>query len=313
LGFTAFNPTYEHKTLGGVTMKSIFASLICWLAIVHLGFAAPERVPPDVFKTQRDGYLYADYPGVFDDAENEGITIEAWIYLTERPQDGDYRVTSEGRWIVLAKPGSYHVAITGRDLGYRNEGLLEGFTWIEFGIEQATENSLSTQITGRGIEPDDFPLRRWVHIAHQIVVKQDGTYNIPFYDRKNTSGHHRRSMGRADAPLMIGGPKPVTLNDRWEWDKRFESMKGYIDEVRISKGAVYGDKIGGKIRPPRRFRADRRTIALWHFREGPEATRYADSSGNGYTLRAGGSLAVEVRDKLATTWGSLKRRVLEGK
>ena len=270
-------------------MKSIFASVICWLVIVHHGFAAPERIPPDVFKAQRDGYLYADYPGVFDDAEGEGITVEAWIYLTERPQDGDYWVTSEGRWIVLAKPGSYHVAITGRDLGHRNEGLPEGFTWIEFGIEQATENSLSIQTTGRGIATDDFPLRRWVHIAPQIVVKQDGTHNIPFFDRVNTAGDRTRAMGHTDAPLVIGGPKPVTLNNRWEWDKRFESMKGYIDEVRISKGAAYRDKIGAKIRPSRRFRADRHTIALWHFREGPGATRYAESSGNGYTLHAGGS------------------------
>ena len=153
--------------------------------------ALPETVPRDVLTLRPDGYVSADYPGVFDDAEEGGITIEAWIYLTERPQDGDYRVTSEGRWIVLAKPGSYHVAIMGRDLGYRNEGLPEGFTWIEFGIEQATENSLSAQITGRGIAPDDFPLRRWAHFAHQIVVKQDGIYNIPFYDRVNTSGHHR--------------------------------------------------------------------------------------------------------------------------
>lgn len=294
-------------------MKGKYVSLICWLVLVHQGFAAPEHIPPDVFKAQEDGYLYADYPGVFDDLEGEGITVEAWIYMTDRPEDGNYKFTSDGRWIVLAKPGSYHVAMTGRDLGHLHKGDLEGFAWIDFGIEQATENAMNAEITGRGIAPDDFPLRRWVHFAHQILVKQDGIYNIPFYDRVNTSGHHRRSMGRTDAPLVIGGPKPVTLNNRWEWDKRFESMKGYIDEVRISKGAAYRDKIGAKIRPSRRFRADRHTIALWHFREGPGATRYADSSGNGYTLRAGGSLAVEAQDKLATTWGSMKRRALEGK
>ena len=55
-------------------MKGMYVSVVCWLAIVHHGFAVPERIPPDVIKTQRDGYLYADYPGVFDDAEGEGIT-----------------------------------------------------------------------------------------------------------------------------------------------------------------------------------------------------------------------------------------------
>lgn len=140
-------------------MKSMYVSLVCWLFIVHQGFAVPEGIPPDVFKAQRDGYLYADYPGVFDDPENEGITVEAWIYLTDKPKDGDHWDTSEGRWLILAKPGSYHVAITGRDLGHLNEGVPNGFAWIEFAIERASENSLEAEIGGRGIAPDDFPLR----------------------------------------------------------------------------------------------------------------------------------------------------------
>ena len=293
-------------------MKVMHVSLVCWLFIVYQGFAVPERIPPDVFEAQRDGYLYADFPGVFDDPEGEGITVEAWIYLTDRPKDGDYSDTSDGHWLILAKPGSYYVAIMGRDVGLPiHHQSPEDSAFIEFAIEQVTANDWLRQITEHGIAPDDFPLRRWVHFAHQIVVNQDGIHNIPFYDRINTDGNRGRDMGRTDAPVVIGGPKPVTLNNRWEWDKRFESMKGYIDEVRISKGAAFGDKIGARIRPERRFRANRHTIALWHFDEGPGATRYADSSGNGYTLRAGGSLAVDSRGKLATTWGSLKRHVQE--
>ena len=60
-------------------------------------------------------------------------------------------------------------------------------------------------------------------------------------------------MGRENTPLVVGGPAPVTLNDKWEWDRRFESMEGYIDEVRISRGAPYVDKIGAEIHPRRRF------------------------------------------------------------
>ena len=119
-------------------MKVKYVSLVCWLAIVHHCFAVPDEIPPDVFKTQRDGYLYADYPGVFDDPEGEGITIEAWIYLTDRPKDGDYWDTNEGRWLILGKPGSYHVAITGRHLGSPTErDAPEGFTRINFAIERA--------------------------------------------------------------------------------------------------------------------------------------------------------------------------------
>ena len=92
-------------------------------------------------------------------------------------------------------------------------------------------------------------------------------------------------------------------------------MKGYIDEVRIPKGAAYGDKIDAEIRPRCRLRLDVQTIALWHFDVGLGSHIYEDSSGNGYTLHAGGSLAaaVQPRDKLATTWGSLKRRARDMK
>ena len=71
----------------------------------------------------------------------------------------------------------------------------------EFGIEQATENSWGAEITGRGIAPYDFPLQRWVHFAHQILVKQDGIYNIPFYDRKNTSGPSQARHGAHRCPF----------------------------------------------------------------------------------------------------------------
>ena len=295
-------------------MKEIYVSLVCWLVIAHQGSAVPEGIPPDVFKVQRDGYLYADYPGVFDDPEGEGITVEAWIYLTDKPEDGDYWDTSEGRWVIIAKPGSYHVAITGRDLGSPAErDAQEGLTYMWFAIERAVGNSWGTSGTGLPIAPEDFPLRRWVHFAHQIVVNRDDTHNIlfygsiPCYDRKNWAGDRRRFMGRTNTPLVIGGPKPVPLIN-WEWDKRFQSMEGFIDEVRISKGAPYGDKIGAEIRPRRRFWADGQTIALWHFDEGPGSRIYRDSSGNDYHLFPGGSLAVDSRGKLATTWGSLKRR-----
>ena len=60
--------------------------LTVYLLIALHAFAQPEEVPPDVFEAQPGGYLYADYPGVFDNIEGDGITIEAWIYLTARPK-----------------------------------------------------------------------------------------------------------------------------------------------------------------------------------------------------------------------------------
>ena len=277
-------------------------TLIALLFVVPKVVALPEKVPRDVLTLRPDGYVYADYPGVFDDAEGEGITVEAWIYLTGRPKDGD-RYDSERQWIIFAKPSSYFVSVTGRYLGSGiRRGDPEGTTYIEYGVQ----SGMSTGIFGPEIPPHDFPLKRWVHIAYQISVKGNRMKVIWYYDGDWGGFTFSSAMNRTDAPLLIGGTK----RNGWGWGYRFGSMKGYIDEVRISKGFRYGE---AEIRPRRRLRLDVQTIALWHFDEGPGAAMYRDSSGNGYHLFPGGSLAVEPEDKLATTWGSLKRRVQEAR
>ncbi len=301
------------RTLGPFWTLALIASIL----VVPKVSALPEAVPRDVLKLRPDGYVYADYPGVFDDAEGEGITIEAWIYLTERPGDWDRPAANfrEGQWIIFAKPSSYFVTITGRDLGSGiRRGDQESTTYVDFGVQRQRGSGLSTGIWGRVIPPNEFSLRRWVHIAYQISVKANHTITISYYDgRSRGSGRFDSAISRTDAPLLIGGSERATLKNSWKWESEYGSMKGYIDEVRVSKGFRYGEVPRRTIRPKRGLRADGRTIALWRFEEGRGATRYADSSGNGYTLRAGGSLAVEARDKLATTWGSMKRRALEGK
>lgn len=282
-------------------------TLIALISVVPRVVALPETVPRDVLTLRPDGYVYADYPGVFDDAEGEGITIEAWIYLTERPQDGDYH-DPERRWIIFAKRSSYFVTITGRDLG---SGLdrrdPEGTTYVDFGVQRRRGSSLSSGIWGRIIPPHDFPLKRWAHIAFQISVNGNHTDTISYYDGRSGGGRYDSAISRTDAPLLIGGSERYTLKNRWKRGSEDGSMKGYIDEVRVSKGFRYGKVPRRIIRPKRGLRADGRTIALWRFEEGHGATHFADSSGNSHTLRAGGSLAVEARDKLATTWGNIKR------
>ena len=63
------------------------------LVTVPHAFAQREAVPPDVLELRPEGYVYADYPGVFDNVASVGIdrrrglTVEAWIYLTDKPKD----------------------------------------------------------------------------------------------------------------------------------------------------------------------------------------------------------------------------------
>ena len=154
--------------------------------------------------------------------------------------------------------------------------------------------------------PEEYPLSLWVHIAYQIVGSKHETNRMYYYDRKYFGkGHKAAAIGRTPSPLLIGGTPLVKFKEGAEWGDKYESMNGYIDEVRISKGFRYAP--GGEINVQRHFLADAQTIALWRFEEGSGASSYADASGNDYTLFPGGSLAVQPRDKVAITWGSLKR------
>ena len=302
-----------------VRLKRTLSYLICAHLIVLLlmapqVFAQAEEVPPDVFEARPGDYLYADYPGDFDTIERGGITVEAWIYLTERPEDRALEPHSNGNWLILAKPGSYFITMSGRALDTEQAVWAEGSTVAYFGLlEQPQPDSQAAGVVGRILKPEEFPLARWVHVGLQIAGDRREARMTGLYDRTHLGFLLGGTMGRTAAPLLIGGPKLVTFGEdflrKW-WGRGYESMRGYIDEVRISKGLRYDVNLrlrSNEIRPKRHFRADAQTIALWRFEEGPGKPRYADSSGNGYTLVAGGSLAVHPHGKLATTWGSLKR------
>ena len=299
-----------------MTFNTILSmTLIAAILVANNVFAQPEEIPPDVFEAQPGGYLYADYPGVFDVAEGDeargdGITIEMWVYFTEIPPERQSRHWEH--WALVAKPASYFISAAGRPLEDAS-GDPEGHTKLIFAVEDTEEGCCSRGEGWRSYEPGEFPLKRWLHIAYQLVVKKDGTHRTEFIDRFG-EGRSRFSgkMGRTEAPLFIGGAPTVTFeNDEWgTWNTDFfgnpilESMKGYIDDIRITKGWRYGP---GNIRPQRKFRVEERTIALWRFEEGPGAPFYRDSSRNGYTLFPGGSLPVQPLATRATTWGSLKR------
>ena len=290
------------------TMSLIAILFLMCLFIVQRGNAQAEPVPGNVLELRPEGYVYADYPGVFDLRE-DGITIELWAYFTNKPKDDEM-------WLILARPGSYFLTLTGEGIGWVGGGKheVEGTTFLLFGVEKLYNRRLWDQtMSGNRILRDVFPVRRWVNIVCQI--KRVGDNKAQFrlsYDTVKGLEFPRfgtsiaMPMGTSDFPLLIGGRKPITMEDGKEWHAnryRFESMEGYIDEVRVSEGWRYGEN--KRMASKRRLKTDRNTIALWRFMEG---NPYSDSSGNRHALRVGGSLAVESQGKLATTWGQLKTR-----
>ena len=247
------------------------ATLIVSFLISPRAFSQPEGVPPDVLELLPKGYVYADCPGVFDDIEGGGLTFETWIYLTARPKERPNGFVPDGQWLIFANPGSYYATMSARTL---TDGLdrtrPEGTVWAQFGISQRWQLGWSAAFVKHEISSDDFPMPRWVHIAYQIAADRPGIRWTQFFDRQHIVPNRAKGpIGFRESPLLIDGIKHVPFENETKWfgPEHFESLKGYIDEFRISKGLRYPE--GGDIQPKRRFQADASTIALWHFDAAP--------------------------------------------
>ena len=294
----------KFNTISSYGIATFIISILAAPSVI----AQHESVPRDVLELRPDGYAYADYPGVFDNAIRGGITIEAWIYLTGKPKDANFdNLATGGQWVIFAKPGSYSADLRGRNLGSKFDmEEPDGTVYLQYTISAQP----SPKIGAPGavfipLRPHEYPLRCWVHIAYQIKQEQNKITKQLFFDgRGKGEGRKNSVMGRTPSPFVVGGAPIVKFKEGAQWGHQHESMRGYIDGVRVSRGFRYD--LGGNIHPQRRFEVDVWTIALWHFDEGPGATAYRDSSGNGYILTAGGSLSVYSQGKLATTWGSIK-------
>ena len=102
-------------TSNTVSSLGIATLIVSFLIALH-AFSQPEKLPPDVLELLPKGYVYADYPGVFDDIEGDGLTFETWIYLTARPKERQNGLAPDGQWLIFAKPGSYYATMSARTL-----------------------------------------------------------------------------------------------------------------------------------------------------------------------------------------------------
>ncbi len=244
---------------------AFISAVLMWFLPIHQVYA--EVPPRGVLAPRPGGYVFADYPHVFDALNDEGITVEFWFYLTDMPEDW------RDRCVLLSKPGSYSVLIRGR--------RTEGTGWPFDDPEGSVNFSFRTLGTGEINGPRENLLHRWHHYAFEIKVATNGfstsQNSADFHDGigRGTSYGFSSDAYRPDDVLFIGG-RPED-----------GSLKGWIDEIRISD--IWRYIPGTVFEPERRFRDDEHTLALWHFDECPWAREYADASGNGYTLFGGGS------------------------
>jgi hypothetical protein len=261
--------------------------IIIGIIFLFAQWSSALDAPAGVLELKEGGYVFADYPEVFD-GFGDGFTIELWFYLTDYPKDPNEQ------WILIDKPQSYLIRVVGKrpQLPPDPPEIICG---LEYGIYY-DKNSIGVSY----ITLAKDRINNWVHFAFMMRGTRPTVSETDFLDGKNlglgVSSLPPSFVGGFAAssdPLFIGGREGRT------------SIKGWIDEVRISKGWRYTPF--QDFEPQQRFETDQQTIALWHFDEGPEAHSYKDSSGNGYTLYAGGTFSVNIKGKSTTTWGMIKR------
>ena len=218
----------------------------------------------------KDNYAILE-TGKLVDTEFEAITVEAWIYLRNFPE-------IQERWIIAAKQGSFELSVKGSDDG-------APFKYSILFYKQPGGLNRS-EITPDGHADD---LNKWHHISGSfdgIVVNR-----LSFDGSLASGGAFKRNLENTAFPFYIGG-----------MELRGSFFNGFIDEVRISNVVRYKNDFESPEKP---FKADKNTLALWHFDNG-----LTDSSGNGNTLIGKGLVrfSVEQAGKLSTTWGRIKMR-----
>jgi hypothetical protein len=252
------------------------------------------------------GYYYAnDDKGLFEQALKNDMTIEFWVYLTRPTKAGEW-------WNLIAKPLNLNIQSVWAPM----YGIIAEYQQSADGSEYM--NIMDCGYRGCGLiisfSPNSFK-PRWLHIAWQGKLSKDGARIVinkrKFVNGKSTgagSSSTRTSIVDMKLPLYVGGLPPESLMPIWREDscplEKAQTFDGLIDELRISNTWRYVRE-EPKIRT--RFNPDKWTVALWHFDEGEGAMSYADASGNGHTLLAGGSLTVLRKEKLPICWGRLKK------
>ncbi len=233
------------------------------------------------------------------------FTVEAWVYPTTPP---DKNTTA----MILSQQ------VRMRVVSYANEGyrkLKKAIDWRRGDLLLIVDGY--APFAGRIGTVPFFPItispNQWYHIVYQAKGKQTTTIvnSLTQTLPQGTIIAHDLSTLRHPKDFTLGGfGKKIELPNvpNYFWG----SFTGYIDEVRVSTVARY-DVAKKAFAPHGRFKADAKTVALWHFDEPGGMRRFSDASGNAYHLVGKGDaktslpLAVEAQQKLTTTWGQLKK------
>ena len=252
-----------------------------------------------------DDYAVLDFKtfGVLLPKGIDEFTVEAWVYPTT-PLDKDTYAA------VLSQQVQINV-VNGDQEGWEDDK--KRIDWQKGDLILMLRAHLD--IGGGGavtpFRPVALPPNQWHHIAYQAKGRETATIVNDFVHilPQSTTLAHDLSEFKRPKDFTLGGfGKKIEFHPGYFWG----SFAGYIDEVRISTTARYNVGKDG-FTPRNKFKKDKETLALWHFDEPGGRQIFSDASGNSHHLvgengaRTSIPLAVEVKGKLATTWGRLKQ------
>ena len=306
------NLTYKYYLLG-IHKMAHRLFVVCMIFVSTVSISINALPPPSpaggnyLVLDGKDDYAELDFNthGILFQDEIDEFTVEAWIYPTKPPDDN---ITG----LILCQQ------VRMRVVSYDNPGykfLKQKINWKKGDLLLITD----AHVAGWGGDavtpfmPITLSLNQWHHIAFQAKGRQTTTIvndTVKTMGQGTIIGTDVSKFWRPkDLTLGGFGEKIVLPNIAGFY---WHSFTGYIDEVRISTVARYN--IDKKIvTPDEKFKKDKETIALWHFDEYGRTDTFSDSSGNKYHLvgkngaKTKGPLDVQAQDKLATTWGQIKR------
>ena len=239
-------------------------------------------------------YLYAEDNPSLDFRLRNNFAVEFWFKLETVPE------IPSGQRVLLLKPGSYAFVILAEVVIENRDGVqLKRHIPTLFIMSRKEEGrSFDVGVLG-GISPGE-----WHHFAFETWL-EGGVRRSFIYYNGNPPDDLNLPNGMwcddTDNRFYVGNVPDKAL-DGFEYTVvrygPFISGTIYVDELQLSIPPLGRPRLNVRSKP------NPRTMALWRFTEGKDASKYVDSARGNTLFRH--PLSVSADRGLTTTWGRLK-------
>lgn len=271
---------------------------VCCLAFlvapsIGSGVERPELLGNHL-KLNTGEYLYAEDDPSLDFRLRNNFAVQFWFKLESVPE-----IPSEQR-VLLLKPGSYAFVILAEVVIENRDGVqLKRHIPTLFIMSRKEEGGSSDVGVLGGISPGE-----WHHFAFETWLEGGVRRSFIYYN-----GNHPHDLNLpngmwcddTDNRFYVGNVPDKAL-DGFEYTVvrygTFISGTIYVDELQLSIPPLGRPRLNVRSKP------NPRTMALWRFIEGPDASKYVDSARGNTLFRH--PLSVSADRGLTTTWGRLK-------